>query len=112
MGFNKRDSDGSVGSDSEGKHSPEQRRKKLVRARGSRQHASSDNLNNETELQESKSQSEDSDDDVDENNSFDKNDGQFDTSNGPKKEKVDVDVLVRRTFGNLRSARRNDGGNF
>ncbi|XP_065217826.1 probable serine/threonine-protein kinase DDB_G0282963 [Planococcus citri] len=87
MGFNKRDSDGSVGSDSEGKHSPEQRRKKLVRARGSRQHASSDNLNNETELQESKSQSEDSDDDVDENNSFDKNDGQFDTVKRTKKKK-------------------------
>lgn len=86
MGFNKRDSDGSVGSDSEGKHSPEQRRKKLVRARGSRQHASLDNLN-ESELQETKSQSEDSDNECDENNSFDKNDGQFDTVKRTKKKK-------------------------
>ncbi|RVE51833.1 hypothetical protein evm_003453 [Chilo suppressalis] len=50
MGFNQenRDSDGSgsVGSDSEGKQSPEQRRKRLVRARGTpRSHSSSlDNL--------------------------------------------------------------------
>ncbi|XP_072939907.1 uncharacterized protein btsz isoform X2 [Epargyreus clarus] len=50
MGFNqeRRDSDGSgsVGSDSEGKQSPEHRRKKLVRARGTpRSHSSSlDNL--------------------------------------------------------------------
>ncbi|XP_045494510.1 uncharacterized protein LOC123693450 isoform X1 [Colias croceus] len=50
MGFNqeRRDSDGSgsVGSDSEGKQSPEQRRKRLVRARGTpRSHSSSlDNL--------------------------------------------------------------------
>ncbi|XP_028159320.1 uncharacterized protein LOC114352064 isoform X1 [Ostrinia furnacalis] len=50
MGFNQenRDSDGSgsVGSDSEGKQSPEQRRKRLVRARGApRSHSSSlDNL--------------------------------------------------------------------
>lgn len=85
MGFNKRDSDGSVGSDSEGKHSPEQRRKKLVRARGGCRHASLDNLN-ESEVQEA-TQSEDSDNEADENNSFDKNDGQFDTVKRTKKKK-------------------------
>ncbi|XP_012265813.2 uncharacterized protein LOC105691685 isoform X1 [Athalia rosae] len=48
LGFDRdrRDSDGSVGSDSEGRPSPEQRRKRLVRARGTgRSHSSSlDNL--------------------------------------------------------------------
>lgn len=89
MGFNKRDSDGSVGSDSEGKHSPEQRRKKLVRARGTNRHNSLDNLNEEQQVG-SLSQSENSSSDnecIEENTSFDKNDGQFDTVKRTKKKK-------------------------
>lgn len=51
MGFSAEDSNnsndsGSVGSDSEGKHSPEQRRKKLVRARGSSRSSQSSSLDN------------------------------------------------------------------
>lgn len=92
MGFTavgRRDSDGSVGSDSEGKPSPEQRRKKLVRARGTgRSHSSSlDNLLTNPDLcaldQSSETQilSEVSDSDTNEggSNSFEKSDGQFDT---------------------------------
>lgn len=87
MGFTKerRDSDGSVGSDSEGHPSPEQRRKRLVRARGTgRSHSSSlDNLLANNELSEPhatdhQSNSEDSDQN-DDMNSFEKGDGQFDT---------------------------------
>lgn len=96
MGFNKRDSDGSVGSDSEGKHSPEQRRKKLVRARGTARHSSQDNLNEEQQINyESYSESSDSDA-VDTNeehhSSFEKNDGQFDTVKRMKKKKRSVGV--------------------
>lgn len=89
MGFTaeRRDSDGSVGSDSEGRPSPEQRRKRLVRARGTgRSHSSSlDNLDNagndqaaETQINSENSSSSDSDT-YDEVNSFEKCDGQFDT---------------------------------
>ncbi|KAJ8946568.1 hypothetical protein NQ318_008298, partial [Aromia moschata] len=89
MGFTaeRRDSDGSVGSDSEGRPSPEQRRKRLVRARGTgRSHSSSlDNLDNagndqttETQINSEDSSSSDSDT-YDEINSFEKPDGQFDT---------------------------------
>ncbi|XP_018565614.1 uncharacterized protein LOC108906745 [Anoplophora glabripennis] len=89
MGFTaeRRDSDGSVGSDSEGRPSPEQRRKRLVRARGTgRSHSSSlDNLDNagndqaaETQNNSEDSSSSDSDT-YDEVNSFEKCDGQFDT---------------------------------
>ncbi|KAJ8930780.1 hypothetical protein NQ314_016391, partial [Rhamnusium bicolor] len=89
MGFTaeRRDSDGSVGSDSEGRPSPEQRRKKLVRARGTgRSHSSSlDNLDNagndqttETQINSEDSSSSDSDT-YDEINTFEKSDGQFDT---------------------------------
>ncbi|KAJ8978321.1 hypothetical protein NQ317_015935 [Molorchus minor] len=89
MGFTaeRRDSDGSVGSDSEGRPSPEQRRKRLVRARGTgRSHSSSlDNLDNagndqatETQINSEDSSSSDSDT-YDEVNSFEKSDGQFDT---------------------------------
>lgn len=97
MGFNKRDSDGSVGSDSEGKHSPEQRRKKLVRARGTARHSSQDNLNNEEQQINSESYSESSDSDVVDTNeehhsSFEKSDGQFDTVKRMKKKKRSVGV--------------------
>nr|CAI5820746.1 unnamed protein product [Callosobruchus analis] len=91
MGFTaeRRDSDGSVGSDSEGRPSPEQRRKRLVRARGTgRSHSSSlDNLDNagneqtaEPQINSEDSSSSDSDayDDVTITN-FEKSDGQFDT---------------------------------
>nr|XP_023023057.1 uncharacterized protein LOC111511278 [Leptinotarsa decemlineata] len=89
MGFTaeRRDSDGSVGSDSEGRPSPEQRRKRLVRARGTgRSHSSSlDNLDNagneqvaETQLNSEDSSSSDSEI-YDEISSFEKSDGQFDT---------------------------------
>lgn len=95
MGFTaeRRDSDGSVGSDSEGRPSPEQRRKKLVRARGTgRSHSSSlDNLLANAELSGTEQQhtdvqlvSENSSssetDTLDElSNNFEKSDGQFDT---------------------------------
>lgn len=102
MGFNsgRRDSDGSVGSDSEGKPSPEQRRKRLVRARGTgRSHSSSlDNLLTGVELstieQSAESQicsddssSSDSDTYDESNNSFEKQDGQFDTVKRKKAKK-------------------------
>lgn len=96
MGFSKRDSDGSVGSDSEGKHSPEQRRKKLVRARGTARHSSQDNLNEEQQIN-SESYSESSDTDAVDTNeehhsSFEKSDGQFDTVKRMKKKKRSVSV--------------------
>lgn len=100
MGFTaeRRDSDGSVGSDSEGRPSPEQRRKKLVRARGTgRSHSSSiDNLdkaendqNLEVQINSEDSSSSDSDT-YDENNSFEKSDGQFDTVKRKKGKKKTV----------------------
>ncbi|KAH0809362.1 hypothetical protein GEV33_013424 [Tenebrio molitor] len=92
MGFTaeRRDSDGSVGSDSEGRPSPEQRRKRLVRARGTgRSHSSSlDNLlanpdlsgnDQSTEVQNSENSSSSDSDTYDESNNFEKSDGQFDT---------------------------------
>jgi len=115
MGFsasdrNNRDSDGSgsVGSDSEGKPSPEQRRKKLVRARGTgRQHSSSlDNLvsgelsgaeQQLSELQESEDSSSTETDTHYEDgglsslsvsaSGFEKSDGQFDTVKRKKKKR-------------------------
>ncbi len=88
MGFNKRDSDGSVGSDSEGKHSPEQRRKKLVRARGTNRHSSLDNLNEEQTLGSgSMSENSSSASDCNEESTFEKSDGQFDTVKRTKKKK-------------------------
>ncbi|XP_057663084.1 uncharacterized protein LOC130898064 isoform X2 [Diorhabda carinulata] len=97
MGFTaeRRDSDGSVGSDSEGRPSPEQRRKRLVRARGTgRSHSSSlDNLDNaiseqtiETQMSSEHSSSSDSEN-YDETNSFEKPDGQFDTVKRKKNKK-------------------------
>lgn len=93
MGFDRPDSDGSVGSDSP-EHSPEQRRKRLVRARGTgRQHSSLDNLT-ESELQvdiqldfEDSSTSSDSNE---ESVLFEKTDGQFDTVKRSKKKKRSV----------------------
>lgn len=93
MGFSmeRRDSDGSVGSDSEGRPSPEQRRKRLVRARGSgRSHSSSlDNLllnpdlntadQSENQISSQDSSSSDSDTYEEGSNTFEKSDGQFDT---------------------------------
>ncbi|XP_050297159.1 uncharacterized protein LOC126736703 isoform X2 [Anthonomus grandis grandis] len=86
MGFTaeRRDSDGSVGSDSEGKPSPEQRRKRLVRARGTgRSHNNSlDNLDTVGSEQQADAQniSEDSSSsDSDEVLGFETPDGQFDT---------------------------------
>ncbi|KAF5307341.1 hypothetical protein FQR65_LT07058 [Abscondita terminalis] len=99
MGFTaeRRDSDGSVGSDSEGRPSPEQRRKRLVRARGTgRSHSSSlDNLLAHNELsvvdQENQVNSEDvssSDTDTnEEGNGFEKSEGQFDTVKRKKTKK-------------------------
>jgi hypothetical protein len=115
MGFpasdhNNRDSDGSgsVGSDSEGRPSPEQRRKKLVRARGTgRQHSSSlDNLvsgelsgaeQQQSELQESEDSSSTETDTHHEDggssslsitaSGFEKPDGQFDTVKRKKKKR-------------------------
>ncbi|KAK9875205.1 hypothetical protein WA026_005997 [Henosepilachna vigintioctopunctata] len=108
MGFSsgRRDSDGSVGSDSEGRPSPEQRRKRLVRARGTgRSHSSSlDNLISNPELNGNDqpnevsngseiSSSSDSDT-YDETTTFDKGDGQFDTvkRKKTKKQKVNEDM--------------------
>jgi synaptotagmin-like protein len=94
--FHPRDSDGSVGSDSEGKPSPEQRRKRLVRARGTaRQHSNSlDNLTESEQQLEVQLESEDSstetDSHDDQSNSFEKNDGQFDTVKRTKKKKRSV----------------------
>lgn len=103
MGFtaSRRDSDGSVGSDSEGKPSPEQRRKRLVRARGTgRSHSSSlDNLLANPDLSGAEQQSENqcsnedssSDSDTyDESNSFEKSDGQFDTVKRKKNKKKNI----------------------
>uniref|UniRef100_A0A0K8SSR1 Synaptotagmin-like protein 5 n=1 Tax=Lygus hesperus TaxID=30085 RepID=A0A0K8SSR1_LYGHE len=95
MGF-RRDSDGSVGSDSEGRPSPEQRRKRLVRARGTgRQHSSSlDNLVESSEQAEVQLESEGSSTETDshdeQSSSFDKGDGQFDTVKRTKKKKRSV----------------------
>lgn len=96
LGCSRRDSDGSVGSDSEGKPSPEQRRKRLVRARGTgRQHFNSqDNLHESEPQDEPAVESEGSSTETDSNNeltnSFDKNDGQFDTVKRTKKKKRSV----------------------
>ncbi|KAH1005526.1 hypothetical protein HUJ04_006486 [Dendroctonus ponderosae] len=101
MGFTagRRDSDGSVGSDSEGKPSPEQRRKRLVRARGTgRSHSNSlDNLlgnpdlagsEQQLEAQNSSEDSSSSDSDTyDEVLGFEKADGQFDTVKRKKTKK-------------------------
>ncbi|KAJ4452189.1 hypothetical protein ANN_03707 [Periplaneta americana] len=109
MGFsasdhNNRDSDGSgsVGSDSEGRPSPEQRRKRLVRARGTgRQHSSSlDNLvsgelsgaEQQPEPQESEDSSTETDTHHEDGGSvitsgFEKPDGQFDTVKRKKKKR-------------------------
>lgn len=101
MGFTaeRRDSDGSVGSDSEGKPSPEQRRKRLVRARGTgRSHSSSlDNLLANADLsgaeqaadpQVCSEDSSSSDSDTyDESNTFEKCEGQFDTVKRKKSKK-------------------------
>lgn len=103
MGFTaeRRDSDGSVGSDSEGRPSPEQRRKRLVRARGTgRSHSSSlDNLlanpdlsnDPQSEAQNSENSSSSDSDTYDESNNFEKSDGQFDTvkrKKGKKQQKT------------------------
>ncbi|XP_066246209.1 uncharacterized protein [Euwallacea similis] len=108
MGFTseRRDSDGSVGSDSEGKPSPEQRRKRLVRARGTgRSHSNSlDNLLGNPDLavsdpqqMEAQNDSEDSSssdsDTFDEVNGFDKSDAQFDTVKRKKSKKPDIKNL-------------------
>lgn len=96
LGCSRRDSDGSVGSDSEGKPSPEQRRKRLVRARGTgRQHFNSqDNLHESEPQDEAPVESEGSSTETDSNNelsnSFEKNDGQFDTVKRTKKKKRSV----------------------
>lgn len=96
LGCSRRDSDGSVGSDSEGKPSPEQRRKRLVRARGTgRQHFNSQDNLHESEPQdeapaESEGSSTETDSDNELSNSFEKNDGQFDTVKRTKKKKRSV----------------------
>lgn len=93
MGFDRPDSDGSVGSDSP-EHSPEQRRKRLVRARGTgRQHSSLDNLTESEQQVEIQLENEDtstSSDSNDESVLFEKSDGQFDTVKRSKKKKRSV----------------------
>lgn len=93
MGFDRPDSDGSVGSDSP-EHSPEQRRKRLVRARGTgRQHSSLDNLTESEQQVEIQLDYEDSStcsDSNDESVLFEKSDGQFDTVKRGKKKKRSV----------------------
>jgi synaptotagmin-like protein len=93
MGFDRPDSDGSVGSDSP-EHSPEQRRKRLVRARGTgRQHSSLDNLTEseqQVEIQLDHEDSSTSSDSNDESVLFEKSDGQFDTVKRGKKKKRSV----------------------
>jgi len=97
MGFDRPDSDGSVGSDSP-EHSPEQRRKRLVRARGTgRQHSSLDNLAESEQqaeiqlLEHEDYYSSTSSDTNDECVSFEKSgDGQFDTVKKSKKKKRSV----------------------
>lgn len=101
MGFTseRRDSDGSVGSDSEGKPSPEQRRKRLVRARGTgRSHSTSlDNLLGNPDLtlteqqadiqNDSEDSSSSNSDTYDDLGGFDKVDPQFDTVKRKKTKK-------------------------
>lgn len=93
MGFDRPDSDGSVGSDSP-EHSPEQRRKRLVRARGTgRQHSSLDNLTEseqQVEIQLDYEEASTSSDSNDESVLFEKSDGQFDTVKRSKKKKRSV----------------------
>ncbi|KAE9543231.1 hypothetical protein AGLY_003142 [Aphis glycines] len=93
MGFDRPDSDGSVGSDSP-EHSPEQRRKRLVRARGTgRQHSSLDNLTEseqQVEIQLDYEDSSTSSDSNEESVSFEKNDGQCDTVKRSKKKKRSI----------------------
>ncbi|XP_050442650.1 uncharacterized protein LOC126846867 [Adelges cooleyi] len=93
MGFDRPDSDGSVGSDSP-EHSPEQRRKRLVRARGTgRQHSSLDNLTESEQPVDVQLDYEDSSSDSDSHDDtvlFDKSDGQFDTVKRGKKKKRSV----------------------
>ncbi|XP_050525576.1 uncharacterized protein LOC126896666 [Daktulosphaira vitifoliae] len=96
MGFHRPDSDGSVGSDSP-EHSPEQRRKRLVRARGTgRQHSSLDNLTESEQQVDLQLDYEDSSTNSDSNDDtvlFDKNDGQFDTvKRGKKKKRSSVTI--------------------
>ena len=111
MGFTaeRRDSDGSVGSDSEGRPSPEQRRKRLVRARGTgRSHSSSlDNLlanpdlsgNDQNEVQNSENPSSSDSDTCDESNTFEKSDGQFDTVKRKKGKKQKSSNSIDETKG-------------
>lgn len=93
MGFDRPDSDGSVGSDSP-EHSPEQRRKRLVRARGTgRQHSSLDNLTESEQQVDIQLDFEDSSTSSDSNEEsvlFEKTDGQFDTVKRSKKKKRSV----------------------
>lgn len=135
----RRDSDGSVGSDSEGRPSPEQRRKRLVRARGTgRSHSSSlDNLLANAELSGAEPQSADSQqlasedssssetDTYDEHTSnFEKSDGQFDTvkrkkgkkqrgisggSSSPHDEKKLLETTMEETNENKDSGGDDDG---
>lgn len=112
MGFTaeRRDSDGSVGSDSEGRPSPEQRRKRLVRARGTgRSHSSSlDNLlanpdlstneqNGDVQISEDSSSSDS--DTFDESTNFEKSECQFDTIKRKKGKKQKNTNLFEESKG-------------
>ncbi|XP_060527317.1 uncharacterized protein LOC132702588 isoform X2 [Cylas formicarius] len=125
MGFTagRRDSDGSVGSDSEGKPSPEQRRKRLVRARGTgRSHSSSlDNLlanpdlatnEQQPEVQNNSEDSSSSDTDTyDEIISFEKSDGQFDTVKRKKGKKQKVpDESKEQEMNDIRESDEDEDG--
>lgn len=141
MGFTteRRDSDGSVGSDSEGRPSPEQRRKKLVRARGTgRSHSSSlDNLLANAELSGTEQQVNDVPQIISEDSSssetetydesisnFEKSDGQFDTvkrkkckkqrvasggSSSPHEEKKGLETTMEESNENKDSDDDDDG---
>lgn len=141
MGFTteRRDSDGSVGSDSEGRPSPEQRRKKLVRARGTgRSHSSSlDNLLANAELSGTEQQVNDVQQIISEDSSssetetydesisnFEKSDGQFDTvkrkkckkqrvtsggSSSPHEEKKCLETTMEESNENKSSDDDDDG---
>lgn len=112
MGFTaaRKDSDGSVGSDSEGRPSPEQRRKRLVRARGTgRSHSSSlDNLlanpdlsasEQNGEVQNSEDASSSDSDTFDESTNFEKLEGQFDTVKRKKGKKQKSNNLLEELKG-------------
>lgn len=116
MGFSAEDNNntsndsGSVGSDSEGKHSPEQRRKKLVRARGSSRSSQSSSLDNllskdeNNESQNSEHQADDSSETDTNSECVEKNENHSDTIKRKKKtRKLDFEESKRSFEGEASS---------